>query len=99
MPKVTQFGTVSRDVTASTNIDCTWNGSTGMFAVIGTFNSTTIKLQHKIADSWIDIGPDATFTSNGQTLFTTSSKKLRVNLSGAPTNVDIIVETVSENKA
>ena len=58
-----------------------WNGGTGMFAVQGTFNNATIKLQHQIGDGasavWQDIGADATLAS-GSVLFTTSSPALQV---------------------
>ena len=99
MPEIKTIGTVSRDVTSAADIDMTWNCSSGMFAVIGTFGSAQIKLQHKLADSWVDIGEDVTFTDDGQALFTTASKELKVDLSAAPTNVDIIVAPVADNKA
>ena len=99
MPEIKTIGTVSRDVTSAADIDMTWNGSSGMFAVIGTFGSAQIKLQHKLADSWVDIGEDVTFTDDGQALFTTASKEQKVDLSAAPTNVDIIVAPVADNKA
>lgn len=99
MPEIKTIGTVSRNVASAADIDMTWNGSSGMFAVIGTFGSAQIKLQHKIADSYVDIGEDVTFTDDGQALFTTSSKELKVDLSAAPTNVDIIVAPVADNKA
>jgi len=99
MPEITRIGTVSRNVTSATDIDMTWNGSSGMFAVIGTFGSAQIKLQHKLADTWVDLGDDVTFNDDGQALFTTSAKELRVDLSAAPTNVDIIVAPVADNKA
>jgi hypothetical protein len=94
-----QYGTVARDVTSSAAIDINWNGSSGMFAVIGTFDGAQIKLQHKLADTWVDIGDDVTFNDDGQALFTTSAKDLRVYLDAAPTNVDIIVAPVADNKA
>ena len=94
-----QYGTVARDVTSAADIDVAWNGSSGMFAVIGTFGTAQIKLQHKLADTWVDIGDDVTFTDDGQALFTTSAKQLRVDLSAAPTNVDIIIAPVADNKA
>jgi hypothetical protein len=94
-----QYGTVARDVTSSADIDINWNGSSGMFAVIGTFGTAQIKLQHKLADTWVDIGDDVTFTDDGQALFTTSAKDLKVSLDVAPTNVDIIVAPVADNKA
>lgn len=99
MPEIKTIGTVSRDVTSASDIDMTWNGSTGMFAVIGTFNGATIKLQHKLADTWVDIGPDVTYSAAGQQLFATSASELRVSLSSAPTDVDIIVAPVKDNKA
>lgn len=99
MPEIKTIGTVSRDVTSASDIDMTWNGSTGMFAVIGTFGTAQIKLQHKLADTWVDLGDDATLTAAGQSLFTTAAKELRVALSAAPTNVDIIVAPVADNKA
>lgn len=86
-----------------TEID--WNGSTGMFAVAGSnFQSRTVKLQHKIGDTFVDIGSDASFTANGAVLFTTSASKLRVHVdnvsSGSPDLVVVIeVKPVVENKA
>jgi|TARA_R110000787_G_scaffold267203_1_gene373511 hypothetical protein len=99
MPEITKIGTVSRNVSSAADINMSWNKSSGMFAVIGTFGSAQIKLQHKLADSWVDIGEDVTFTNDGQALFTTGATELKVDLSAAPTNVDIIVTPVADNKA
>ena len=84
------------------NTDIDWNGSTGMFAVGGSnFRSQTVKLQHKIGDTYVDIGSDASFTASGGILFTTSSSQVRVNVSGSgdPLVAVVDVKAVTENKA
>jgi len=83
-----------------TEID--WNGSTGMFAVAGSnFRSQTVTLQHKVGDTWVNIGTDASFTTSAAILFTTASSKVRVFTSGSgdPLVAVIEVKTVAENKA
>ena len=69
--------------------------------------SVEIKLQHDLAAAgltakWVDVGPAATFTANGATLFTTSARSLRVvwadSGSGAET-YHILVQPTYENKA
>ena len=83
-----------------TEID--WNGSTGMFAAAGSdFQSQTVKLQHKVGDTWVDIGTDASFTGSAAVLFTTASSQVRVNISGSgdPLVAVVEVKTVAENKA
>ena len=81
----------------STAVD--WNGSTGMFAVQGTFSSAEIKLQHKLGAVWQDIGADATLTESGSTLFTTAATQLQVVNSAHTPSVTVVVEPVYENKA
>ena len=81
----------------STSVD--WNGSTGMFAVQGTFSGATIKLQHKLGGVWQDVGDDATLTASGATLFTTAATALQVVNSSHTPSVTVVVEPVYENKA
>tara|TARA_B100001123_G_scaffold339756_1_gene384865 strand:- start:207 stop:512 length:306 start_codon:yes stop_codon:yes gene_type:complete len=85
------------------NTDIAWNGGTGMFGVAGSnYQSQTIKLQHDIGGTWVDVGSDASFTANGAVLFTTSSTALRVNVStsgGAALVATVEVKPVYENKA
>jgi len=68
--------------------------------------SVEIKLQHDLAAAglaakWVDVGPAATFTANGATLFTTSATSLRVVLadSGGAETYHILVQPTYENKA
>ena len=73
-----------------------------MFAVSGSnFQSSTVKLQHKIGDTYLDIGNEANFTTNGATLFTTSANSLRVAVDGSGNTLAAVVEVqpVYENKA
>ena len=85
------------------NTDIAWNGSTGMFAVAGTdFKDQTVKLQHSIGGTFVDVGSDASFTANGAVLFTSASNTLRVNVSGSgdPALVAVVeVKPVADNKA
>lgn len=102
--EITRFGGTITNPNEGAQVDFTWNGGKGMFAVSGTNfqTSTGIKLQHKIGSTWVDIGDDANFTANGATLFTTASKELRVDVAG-PGNLDLVavidVSPVYENKA
>lgn len=76
-----------------------WNGGAGMFAVQGTFSAATLTLQHKLGAVWQDIGPSATLTASGATLFTTGATQLQVvNTSHTP-SVTVSVIPVYENKA
>jgi len=73
-----------------------------MFAVTGSnYQSSTVKLQHKIGDTYLDIGNEANFTTNGATLFTTSANSLRVAVDGSGSTLVAVVEVqpVYENKA
>ena len=82
---------------SSTAVD--WNGGTGMFAVAGTFSSATVKLQHKIGSTWVDIGSDASFTADGAVIFTTGATELNVLNSAHTPSVTVTVLPVYENKA
>tara|TARA_B100000902_G_scaffold392983_1_gene446392 strand:+ start:321 stop:626 length:306 start_codon:yes stop_codon:yes gene_type:complete len=97
------YGKTITNPEQDSNTEIDWNGSTGMFAVAGgNFLSQTVKLQHKIGSTWVDIGSDASFTANGAVLFTTSASKVRVNVSsGGGSALDVVVEVkpVVENKA
>ena len=80
-----------------------------MFAVTADTSyagSIEIKLEHDLSATgasakWVDVGPAATFTANGATLFTTSATKLRVSLanSGTPETYHVLVQPTYENKA
>lgn len=65
-------------------------GGSYIFDVVGTFGGATAKLQRLASNdsTWLDVGTDATFTANGQTLVTLGSGKYRVNVSGgSPTGL------------
>lgn len=96
------YGT-TLSVASNGNTDFTWNGGTGMFAAAGsTWASAVLTLQHKVGDTYVNIGSEAVFTAaNGQTLFTTSSRNLRIvaaSISGTP-NVIAEVTPVTETRA
>ena len=97
------YGKTITNPAQGSNTDIDWNGSTGMFAVGGSnFRSRTVKLQHKIGDTWVDIGAAASLTASGSALFTTASPLIRVNVngSGADALVAVVeVKPVVENKA
>jgi len=96
------YGKTVTNPTQGSTHELDWNGSKGMFAVSGTnFQSSTVKLQHKVGSIWVDIGDDASFTADGATLFTTSSNKLRVTVSGSGSTLVAVAEVqpVYENKA
>jgi hypothetical protein len=71
-----------------------WNGRLGAFLAAGTFDGATVKLQHKIGSTWVDLGSDTTLTSDGGGQFITPQSELRVNTSsaGASTSITIIVK-------
>ena len=96
------YGKTITNPAQGSNTDIDWNGSTGMFAVGGSnFRSQTVKLQHKIGDTWVDIGAAASLTASGSVLFTTASTQVRVNVTGSgdPLVAVVEVKTVTENKA
>ena len=60
------------------------NGKTNAFLVAGDFSSgSSVTLQHKIGDTWVDVGPDTTLTANGGGLFTSPVSNIRVKVSNA----------------
>jgi len=96
------YGKTITNPAQGSNTEIDWNGSTGMFAVGGSnFRSQTVKLQHKIGDTWVDIGAAVSLTANGSALFTTASPLIRVNVSGSGDPLVAVVEVkpVVENKA
>mgnify|MGYP003311228022 CR=1 FL=1 len=102
-----QYGTSTK--TQGTDFTVKWHGGTGLFSAVvdpsGSF-SGTITLEHDVSASgetanYVALGPEATFTSNGQTIFTTAANTLRVNFS-ADINSDyyhIVVKPVNERSA
>lgn len=75
------------------------NGKTNAFLVSGAFAGGTVKLQHKIANTYVDVGPDTTLTANGGGLFTSPVSDLRVSVSGATGSpsfdVDVIIKPIN----
>jgi hypothetical protein len=64
------------------NIDTVGNGKPSAFLVAGTFGSATVKLQHLIGSTYVDLGPETTLLANGGGLFITPQGSLRVAISG-----------------
>jgi hypothetical protein len=98
---------LSTNTASGTTLTCDWNGGSGMFSVTSNgdyVGAIEIKLEHDLGSEvvkWVDIGPAATFTANGATLFTTSATSLRVVLadSGGPETYHVLVQPTYENKA
>jgi len=101
--EITRFGGTITNPPEASAFSLKWNGSKGMFAVSGTnFHTATVKLEHKIGDTWVSLGDDAEFTASGATLFTTAATDIRVNVDGPGTlNLDAVIDVspVYENKA
>ena len=70
------------------------NGKTNAFLVSGEFAGGTVKLQHKIGDNYVDIGPDTTLTANGGGLFTTPVSDLQVSVTGADGSPSFDVQVI-----
>jgi len=70
------------------------NGKTNAFLVSGEFAGGTVKLQHKIGDNYVDIGPDTTLTANGGGLFTTPVSALQVAVTGADGSPSFDVQVI-----
>lgn len=101
--EITRFGGTITNPAEGGQFAFKWNGSKGMFAVSGTnFQTATVKLEHKIGDTWVSLGDDAEFTASGATIFTTAATDIRVNVDGAG-SLDLAavidVSPVYENKA
>jgi hypothetical protein len=69
-----------------------WNGRLGAFLVAGTFDGATVKLQHKIGSTWVDLGSDTTVTADGGGQFITPQAELRVNVSSAGASTSVTVQ-------
>lgn len=75
------------------------NGKTNAFLVAGSFSSgSSVTLQHKIGDTWVDVGPDTTLTASGGGLFTSPVSNIRVkvsNAAGLPSfDVQVIIKPI-----
>ncbi len=107
------FG-ISTKTASNTTHTANWNGGEGMFSVVADTSwvgAVEIKLQHDVsADGetdpmgnphWEDVGPAATLTANGSTLFTTSSPLVRVLManSGGVEVYHVNVKPTYTNKA
>lgn len=59
-------------------------GGQYVFDVVGTFGGATVKLQRRGPDNttWLDVGPEASFTANGLILVTLSAGFYRASISG-----------------
>lgn len=74
------------------------------FFVEGTFDGATVKLQHRINNSWytggspgyVDVGTDTTLTAAGGGLFVSPFSELAVNVAsaGGSTNVKVVIKPV-----
>jgi len=73
------------------NIDTIGNGKPSAFMVAGTFNSATVKLQHLIGSTYVDLGAETTLTTNGGGLFVTPASSLRIVISGATSGFTVTV--------
>ena len=84
-----------------TDTSVPWNGGTGMFGANGTFNGATIKLQHKVGATLIDLGDAASFAATGAVIFTTAAPELNVNVANGSNTQGMkgVVLPVNENKA
>ena len=75
------------------------NGKTNAFLVSGTFDSATVKLQHKIGSTWVDVGQDTTLTASGGGLFTSPVSNIRVAVSGADSggyfSVQVVIKPIN----
>lgn len=78
------------------NIDLAGNGKPSGFAVAGTFAGATVKLQHLIGSTYVDLGAETTVTANGGGLFITPVGSLRIVISGATAgfSVTIIIKPI-----
>ena len=63
-----------------------WPGGQGLFAVAGTFNGATIKLQYILPDgvTLVDAGAATTFTAAGGGLFTLPPGPIQATVTGGP---------------
>ena len=74
------------------------------FFVEGVFDGATVKLQHRINNSWptggspgyVDVGTDTTLTASGGGLFVSPFSELAVNVAsaGGSTNVKVVIKPV-----
>ena len=103
-----QYGISTKGTGGTGTFDVQWHGGTGLFSVTEAgsgFQATKVTLQHDVSAAgetanYVSLGSDAEFTANGQTLFTTASKSLRVSFtSGGSENYHIIVQAVNERSA
>jgi hypothetical protein len=77
--------TVPFNLSVNGNTLVDWRaGKRGIFAVAGTFDSATVKLQTKVGTTWYDL-PNCSLTANGQAEFVSPSNELRLNVSGVAT--------------
>jgi hypothetical protein len=63
-----------------------WDGGTGVFSCVGTFNSATVSLQFQGPDgsTAIDVGTNTTLTAAGAGGFVLPPGRIRASISGSP---------------
>ena len=61
--------TLASNASATSTFQFSWQGGAGMFSAEATWGGGTVKLQVLTQQSggatWVDVGPDTTFTANG----------------------------------
>lgn len=78
-------------LTANGNTAVDWNGKLGAFLASGTFDGATVKLQHKIGSTFVDLGADVTLTDVGGGQFITPQAELQINVADAGASTSVVV--------
>lgn len=82
----------SNTITANGSVVVTpWRGGKrGIFAVAGTFDSATVKLETKVGDTWYQL-PNCSLTAAGQAEFVAPTSGIRITISGVATAAALTV--------
>ena len=70
------------------------NGKTNAFLVSGDFGGGTVKLQHRVGSTYVDIGPETTLTADGGGLFTSPVSDINVAVVGADGSPSLDVKVI-----
>ena len=101
MSRIISSTTNTANSNVPSNDGLTWKGGKGTFNVVGTFDTSTVKLQHSPdRTNWIDTGTDTEVTVAGGAAFEIMPGDefeptfIRVNIAsvGGSTDVDIFVD-------